>query len=146
MRFVPVRVRAQVQAAGDQAVQERQDGERADEVEVGEPQHGFQKAGGLRVLRAAALAGSALKLLHPHQSKHRPRAEHGHAPQPRDQHADTPPGDQQARAEREADGQVSLRPQSRHVQDRRERAAFAHKHRQLAHGVAQQPRTKPPQL
>lgn len=136
MCFVSVRVRAQVQAAGDQAVQERQDGERTDEVQIGEPQHGFQKAGGMCVLRASALAGSALKLLHPHQRKHRPRAEHGHAPQPRDQRSDTPPGDQQARAEGKAHSQVSLRPQRSHVQDGRERATFSHKHRQLAHGVA----------
>lgn len=136
MCLVSVRVRAQMQAASDQAVQKRQDGERTDEVQVGEPQHGFQKPGGLRELRAAALAGSALKLLHAHQRKHGPRAEHGHAPQPRDQRSDTPPGDQRARAQREAHGQVSLRPQRRHVQDGRKRAAFAHEHRQLAHGVA----------
>lgn len=58
--FVSVRVCAQVQAAGDQAVEEGQNCERANEIEVGEPQHGFQKAGGLSVLRAAAFTGSAL--------------------------------------------------------------------------------------
>lgn len=89
--------------------------------------------------------GDAGVLLDAHQKEEGPCGEQRHRPERSDECADAAPGDEDAGAERAADGEVALDAERRHVQQRGVGAALAHVKREAAEQLPEHPGPRAPE-